>query len=252
MQKMPKKYFSNYRKPLIELPLLSEVQLNSYDWFFKRGLRELFNEISPLHDYTNKELSLEFLDYYLDEPKYAENEAKEHNLSYEAALRLRARLTNKKTGEVKEQEIYLGDFPLMTPRGTFIVNGVERVIVSQLIRSSGVYFTAHQTRGKRYYGAKIIPNPGAWLEFETEIDGSLHVRIDRKRKVAATTLLRAFGLVGDVDILAAFADIAGAEDAIAKTIARDNTKAQDEAYIKVYKRIRPGELARSEERRVGK
>ncbi|OHA08942.1 MAG: DNA-directed RNA polymerase subunit beta [Candidatus Sungbacteria bacterium RIFCSPLOWO2_01_FULL_60_25] len=243
-----KKYFAKYRKPFEELPNLSEIQLDSYRRFIEKGLREILDEISPVLS-LSKDLALELGEYYFDEPKFTEVHAKEHNLSYEAALRLRARLTNKKTGEVKEQEIYLGDFPLMTPRGTFIVNGVERVIVSQLIRSSGVYFTAHQTRGKRYYGAKIIPNRGAWLEFETEIDGSLHVRIDRKRKVAATTLLRAFGLVGDVDILAAFADIAGAEDAIAKTIARDNTKAQDEAYIEVYKRIRPGELAAADNAR---
>ena len=243
-----KKYFAKYRQPFEELPNLSEIQLDSYRRFTETGLREILDEISPVLS-LSKDLALEFGEYYFDEPKFTEVHAKEHNLSYEAALRLRARLTNKKTGEVKEQEIYLGDFPLMTPRGTFIVNGVERVIVSQLIRSSGVYFTAHQTRGKRYYGAKIIPNRGAWLEFETELDGSLHVRIDRKRKVAATTLLRTFGLVQDADILAAFTTIESGEDVITKTIARDGTKTQDEAYIEVYKRIRPGELAAADNAR---
>ncbi len=240
---LPNKYFSRYRPPFEELPDLSEIQLNSYHRFLKVGMKELFTEVSPVTS-LSKDLLLEFGEYYLDEPKFTEVHAKEHNLSYEAALRIRSRLTNKKTGEVKEQEIYLGDFPLMTPRGTFIMNGVERVIVSQLIRSSGVYFTAHQVRGWRYYGAKIIPNRGAWLEFETDLDGSIHVRIDRKRKVAATTLLRAFGLVADADILKRFEDIDTAEpNFIQKTIARDAAKTQDEAYIEIYKRIRPGELA---------
>ena len=186
---MEKKFFAKFRPPFEELPNLSAVQLDSHQRLLARGMRELFDEISPVVS-IDKSVTLEFLDYSFDEPKFTEVYAKEHNLSFEAALRIRARLVNKKTGEVKEQEIYLGDFPIMTPRGTFIVNGVERVIVSQLIRSSGVYFTAHHVRGRRYYGAKIIPNRGAWLEFETELDGSIHVRIDRKRKVAATTLLR--------------------------------------------------------------
>jgi len=244
MQKMPKKYFSKYRKPFIELPLLSEVQLNSYNWFFKKGLRELFNEISPLHDYTNKELALEFLDYYLDEPKYTEAEAKDHNLSFEAALRVRAKLTNKRTGEIKEQEIYLGDFPIMTPRGTFIVNGVERVVVSQLIRSSGVYFTMNPVRGKKLYGAKIIPNRGAWLEFETESDGTIIAKIDRRRKIPITSLLRVFKLATNAEIEEQFRTIdTGEVSYIKKTLEKDSTHSADEAYIEVYKRIRPGDLA---------
>lgn len=244
MEKMPKKYFSQYRKPLVDLPLLSEIQLNSYNWFFKRGLRELFNEISPLHDYTNKELSLEFLDYYLDEPKYTEAEAKGRNLSYEAALRVRAKLTNKRTGEVKEQEIYLGDFPIMTPRGTFVVNGVERVVVSQLIRSSGVYFNMNQTRGRKYYGAKIIPNRGAWLEFETEADGAIVAKIDRRRKIPVTALLRVFGMAETAEITDAFKDFASGDiNYIKKTLEKDPAQTRDEAYIEVYKRIRPGDLA---------
>ena len=244
MQKMPKKYFSKYRKSFIELPVLSEVQLNSYGWFFKKGLRELFNEISPLHDYTNKELSLEFLEYYLDEPKYTEAEAKNHNLSYEAALRMRAKLTNKRTSEIKEQEIYLGDFPLMTPRGTFIVNGVERVVVSQLIRSSGVYFTMNQVRGRKLYGAKIIPNRGAWLELETEIDGTIIAKIDRRRKIPVTSILRIFGLENADAISEAFGGVDDGEISyIKKTLEKDPAATVDQAYIEVYKRIRPGDLA---------
>ncbi|MBI3627310.1 MAG: DNA-directed RNA polymerase subunit beta [Candidatus Sungbacteria bacterium] len=241
---MTKKYFSRFRKPIHELPLLSEVQLNSYNWFFKKGLKELFDEISPIQDYTNKELSLEFLDYYLDEPKYSEAEAKSRNLSFEAALRVRAKLTNKRTGEVKEQEIYLGDFPIMTPRGTFVVNGVERVVVSQLIRSSGVYFTLNQTRGRKFYGAKIIPNRGAWLEFETESDGTIVAKIDRRRKISVSALLRVFGMAENDKILETFKNSEKGEiNFIKKTLEKDSTKNRDEAYIEVYKRIRPGDLA---------
>ena len=244
MLKMPKKYFSKFREPFSPLPLLSEVQLNSYNWFFKKGLRELFNEISPLHDYTNKELSLEFLDYYLDEPKYTEAEAKDHNLSFEAALRVRAKLTNKRTGEIKEQEIYLGDFPIMTPRGTFIVNGVERVVVSQLIRSSGVYFSRNQVRGRALYGAKIIPNRGAWLELETESDGTIIAKIDRRRKIPITSLLRVFGMASNEEISEAFGEVDNGEIAyIKKTLEKDPAHSADEAFIEVYKRIRPGDLA---------
>ncbi len=242
-KELPKKYFAKYRPPFEELPDLSEIQLNSYQRFLAKGLAEIFAEVSPVASLA-KDLSLELGDYYFDEPKFSEVYAKEHNLSYEAALRLRTRLTNQRTSEVKEQEIYLGDFPLMTPRGTFIVNGVERVIVSQLIRSSGVYFTAHQARGRRFYGAKIIPNRGAWLEFETDFDGSIHVRIDRKRKVAATTLLKAFGLVEGPEIAKLLEDVDRGElDYIDKTLERDAAQTQDEAYIEIYKRIRPGELA---------
>jgi len=244
-----KKYFNKYRPAFEELPNLSEIQLDSYERFLKSGLKELFKEISPVTSIT-KDVTLEFGDYYLDEPKFTEVYVKDHNLSYEAPLRIRSKLTNQKTGEVKEQEIYLGDFPLMTPRGTFIVNGVERVIVSQLIRSSGVYFTAHQLRGKRYYGAKIIPNRGAWLEFETDLDGSIHVRIDRKRKVAATTLLRVLGIADDEAIAGHFQDLETGEiKHIKKTLEKDSAKTRDEAYIEVYKRIRPGELAAADNAR---
>src|SRR3989338_3622770 len=194
--------------PPLNLPNLSAIQLDSYQWFLDKGLRELFDEVSPIKGFAGKELALELSlgDYYIDQPKFTEVHAKEHNLSYEAPLRVKVRLVNKKTDEIKEQEIYLGDFPLMTDRGTFIVNGVERVIVSQLIRSSGVYFIANQSRGKKYFGAKIIPNRGAWFEFETDLDGSINVRIDRKRKIPATSILRIFGLEKNEDIMDAFKD----------------------------------------------
>ncbi len=241
---MEKKYFSQYRKSAVEPPNLAEIQLDSYSWFFGKGLRELFDEISPIKDYSGNELVLEFVQFSLDEPKCTEVKSRELNMSYEAPLRVRARLTNKKTGELKEQEIYLGDFPIMTPRGTFIVNGVERVVVSQLIRSSGVYFTSSLSRGKRSFGAKIIPNRGAWLEFETDVDGSIHVKIDRKRKIPATALLRVFGMTNDDEILERFKDTDNGEISyIKKTLERDPSKTRDDAFIEVYKRIRPGDLA---------
>ena len=241
-----KKSFAQSKNPVFDLPNLSAIQLDSYRWFLEHGLRELFDETSPIKGFAGKELALElsFGEYYIDKPKFSEIHAKEHNLSYEAPLRVKVRLVNKKTDEVKEQEVYLGDFPLMTERGTFIVNGVERVIVSQLIRSSGVYFISNPTRGKKYFGAKIIPNRGAWFEFETDFDGSLHVRIDRKRKIAASSLLRIFGMEKDEDIMNAFRDAdTGDVSYIKKTLERDSAKSKDEAFIEIYKRIRPGELA---------
>ncbi len=242
---MEKKYFSNYKIPFVGLPDLAEVQLNSYSWFFDKGLKELFSEVSPIReDFGGGELVLEIVDFSLDEPKYSEAQARALNLSHEAALRIRARLTNKKTKEAKEQEIYLGDFPVMTKRGTFVVNGVERVVVSQLIRSSGVYFTNYFTRGRCYFGAKIIPNRGAWLEFETDVDGTINVKIDRKRKIPATALLRVFGAVSSEEIAESFQKLDGGEFSyIKKTLERDPSKSQDEAFIEIYKRIRPGDLA---------
>src|SRR3989344_4182471 len=189
------KLFSSFALAPVNLPHLIEAQLSSYQWFIRKGLKELFNEISPIKDYSGKDLSLSFLDYYFDEPKQTERKAKDHGISYEAPLRAKIRLENKKSGEVKEQEIYLGDFPVMTRRGTFIVNGVERVIVSQIIRSPGVFFTMEFARGKKNFGAKVIPNRGAWIEFETDSDGALNVRIDRKRKIPATALLKVFGRI---------------------------------------------------------
>ena len=245
-----KKYFSRYREPATSLPNLAEVQITSYQWLIEKGLREIFDEFSPILDYTEKELAIDFLDYSLDEPQHDETYSRENNLSYEAALHVRVRLTNKRTGEKKEQEIFMADFPLMTPRGTFIINGVERVVVSQLARSFGAYFTASIARGKKLFGAKIIPSRGAWLEFETELDGAIFVRIDRKRKIAASALLRIFGIPKTEDILASFAAAdSGETPFIKKTLEKDTTTNADEACIEIFRRIRQEDLATPENAR---
>ncbi|MEK7209352.1 MAG: DNA-directed RNA polymerase subunit beta, partial [Patescibacteria group bacterium] len=244
---MKKKIFSSYKYKPFPLPNLLEVQINSYKWFINKGLREIFDEISPIEDYTGANLELSFGDYYFDEPKYSQDEAKDHFTSYEVPLRVKARLKNKRTGEIKEQEIYLGDFPLMTSRGTFIINGVERVIVSQLIRSSGVFFTVQNTRNKNQFGAKIIPNRGAWLEFETDYEGVISVKIDRKRKVPISSLARIFGLSEDEEIMNTFSELDSGETSYIKTtLAKDPAKNVSDAYIEIYKRIRPGDLATAE------
>jgi DNA-directed RNA polymerase subunit beta len=241
------KYFSNYPKNLLPLPNLVEIQLNSYSQFFKKGLRELFDEISPIRDYGGKDLALYFGDYYLDEPKCDELKAKKNGLSYEAPLRVKLKLVNKKTNDTKEQEVFLTDMPLITPRGTFILNGVERVVISQLIRSAGVFFTTGYIKGRKFHGAKIIPNRGAWLEFETEYNGCIVVRIDRKRKIPATALFRIFDLAKNEDILKEFKDVDNGDiQYIKETIDRDPSKTQEEAWIEIYKRVRPGDLAASD------
>lgn len=237
-------FFTNLHEA-IPLPDLIEVQRHSYDWFFREGLRELFDEISPIKDFIGRDLELHFLDYYLDEPRFDEQTAKAKNLSYEAALRVQVKLINKKTNEIKEQSIYLGDFPVMTERGTFIVNGIERVIVSQLIRSAGVFFTSEFVRGKSYYGAKIIPNRGAWLEIETDMNGVIWVKIDRKRKVPVTALLRAFGYGSDEEIAQLFEKVDTDKEIkyLISTLAKDPSHSEAEGLKEVYKRIRPGDLA---------
>ncbi len=241
---LEKKYFSKYKQPLAETPELIEVQLKSFDWLLKDGLTELFKEFSPIKDYAEKEFELDFVGFTIEEPKHDEYYAKANSMSYEASLKVQVRLKNKVTKETKEHEIFLADFPLMTNHGTFVVNGVERVIVSQLARSFGAYFTMNIYRGKKNFGAKIIPNRGAWIEMETESDGAIFVRIDRKRKVAVTTLLRIFGLSTTEDILDAFKKVKfGDVDYIRQTLEKDETKSSDEAFIELFKRIRPGELA---------
>lgn len=241
---LQKKYFSRYKPPLATIPYLAKIQLDSYQWFLDKGLPELLAEFSPIEDVTGKEFSLEFVGYVLDKAGHDEYYAKAHNLSHEGQLRIKCRLTNKKTGEIKNQEVFFADFPIMTKRGTFIINGVERVIVSQLARSFGVYFTVAFHRGKRLFGAKIIPGRGAWLEFETDLDGAIYVKIDRKRKIASSALLRIFGLTKDEDIKERFRSIDNGEKSfIEATLLKDTTKTADEAYVEIYKRIRPGDLA---------
>jgi len=239
-----RKYFTKSRDA-IPFPDLIEVQKDSYNWFLKKGIKELFSEVSPIKDFSGRDLEIYLEDYYLDEPRFDEVICRKRNLTYESPLRVSARLLNKKTKESKTQEIYLGDLPLMTDRGTFVVNGIERVVVSQLIRSAGAFFTAETVRGRRYYGAKIIPNRGAWIEIETDTNNVLWVKVDRKRKVAATSLLRAFGVENDEEIQKMFESVNTHPDIdyIESTITKDLAKNQDEGLIEVYKRIRPGDLA---------
>ncbi|MBI2484977.1 DNA-directed RNA polymerase subunit beta [Candidatus Uhrbacteria bacterium] len=231
-----------------DLPDLVEVQRDSYAWFLKEGIRELFDEINPIRDFIGRDLELTFDDYYLDEPKFDEVTSREKNITFEAPLRVKTKLVNKRLNTTKEQEIYLGDLPLMTPRGTFVINGVERVVVSQLVRSAGAFFTADVYRGRRYYGAKIIPNRGAWLEFETDPKNVIWVKIDRKRKVPVTSLLRAFGISADEELLAMFKDVDThpTNRYLESTIAKDAAKNEEEGLKEVYKRIRPGDLATAE------
>jgi len=238
-----RKYF-NSKYSAMPLPDLIEVQKTSYDWFIKKGLTELFKEISPIRDIIGRDLELYFEKYYLDEAKFDEVYAKARNSTYEAPLRVQTKLVNKRTGVVKEQEIYLGEIPLMTDRGTFIVNGIERVVVSQLIRSAGVFFNSQNFKGKKYYGAKIIPNRGAWLEIETNLNNVITVKIDRKRKISVTALLRAFGMITNEEIIKTFSDVdTGENKYIEATLEKDPSKTQEDAHREVYKRIRPGDLA---------
>ncbi len=243
-------YFGN-KHDVHDLPDLIESQKSSYKWFLEEGLKELFEEVNPIRDYIGRDLELYFSDYFLDEPRFDEVMARKKNTTFEAALRVKTKLVNKRTGEIKEQEVYLADFPLMTDRGTFIINGIERVIVSQLIRSAGVFFTSEYIMGKKYYGAKIIPNRGAWLEIETNANGVITVKIDRKRKVPITSLMKAFGFETDIEIKELFKDVDILPDFkyIETTLEKDAAKTEADALKEVYKRIRPGDLATAENAR---
>ena len=222
---------------VMEMPNLIEIQRNSYKWFMEEGLKETFSEVSPITDFTGN-LVLEFVDYSLGEPKYSVDECKERDATYAAPLRMKVRLINKETGEVKEQEVFMGDFPLMTTKGTFIINGAERVIVSQLVRSPGVYYSESiDQSGKKIFGATVIPNRGAWLEFETDVNENIFVRIDRTRKLPATVLFRALGYSSNGQVLALFNN----DDRIRMTLERDHTENESEALIEIYKRLRPGD-----------
>jgi len=236
----------NFSKSKVNYPTpnLLTMQRDAWENFTEVRLKELFSEISPILDHTGKEFELWFLDYNLGKPNYKNGlEAKRNNDSLEVSLRSKVRLVNLKTKEVKEQEIYLADFPLMTERGTFVVNGVERVVVPQLIRSPGAFFTTRTLRGKNHFGGKIIPNRGAWLEFETEESGFIGVKINRKRKVPATTLLMALGLDNIEKIEKEFKDIdTGEIQYIKETLKRDTCKDQKEALVEIYRRLRPGDL----------
>lgn len=223
----------------IDIPNLIKVQKDSYDWFIQVGLGEVLRDISPIVDYSGN-LVLEFLDYYMEEKtKYTQEEAKERDATYATRLHVKVRLINRETGEIKEQEIYLGDFPVMTDSGTFIINGAERVVVSQLVRSPGCYYaTEFDKSGKRIYTSTVMPIRGAWLEYETDSNDIFYARVDRTRKIPVTTLLRALGIVSDEQILELFGD----EEKIKATLQKDPIKTQDEALIEIYKKLRPGEL----------
>ncbi len=242
--KKQRKYFNKVQE-VLPLPNLTEVQTQSYNWFVREGIGEIFEELSPIEDFTKKNLELSFKDYYLEEEKHSEKTAKLKKMTYEAPIRVNVELKNKVTGKTKSQEIFLGDLPLMTKRGTFIINGVERVIISQLMRSPGVFFSAEYSGDRKLFGAKMIPVYGAWLEMETSAQDVIYLKIDRKRKFPITTFLRAFGYVTDEDIKKAFADVNTDKehDYIQETLDKDASSNRDEAYIETYKRIRPGDLA---------
>lgn len=240
---MPKRKYFTQSNDILDPPNLVDHQNTSFQWFIEEGLGELLAEISPIDDYTGGKLSIRFKDYHFEDPKMTESESRENNVSFEAPLKATIELTNKVTGEVKDQEIYLGDYPWMTSRGTFVINGAERVVVSQLIRSSGVFFTADPHGTTNLYGAKVIPVRGAWLEFETAANGALYVKIDRKRKLAVTTLLRALGL-SEEQIRDAFKHVnQGDINYLDATLEKDPSSSTNEALIEVYRRLRPGDLA---------
>ncbi len=223
---------------VLELPDLIEVQKSSYEWFLKEGLREVFEDISPIQDYTGN-LILEFVDYHIgDNIKYSEHEARERDANYSAPLKAKVRLINKETGEVKEQEVFMGDLPLMTDNGTFIINGAERVVVSQLVRSPGVYFSEEIDKtGKKLYSSTVIPNRGAWLEYESDSNDIVYVRVDRTRKIPVTTLMRALKYQSDSQII----EILGETEQVLNTLEKDITTNEEEGLLEIYKKLRPGE-----------
>lgn len=252
----PKKYFSRYKKPLIKFPDLIESQIKSFEWLVQEGIKEIFKEFSPIEDYSGKKFNLEFTSFSLGESKYDENHAKVNKLSYQGQLKARVKLTNKILGTVKEQEIFMSDLPLMTDHGTFIINGVERVIVSQLARSFGFFFTDSESKGKKTFGAKVIPARGVWIEIESDSEGAIYVRIDKKRKFPVTALLRVLGLENEEAIVREL----GKSDLIknlpnGKTIleetmkvcfGKDVAKTLNDSYIEIYKRLRDGDMATAE------
>ncbi len=238
-----KKHFARYKKPLVEFPNLIENQLVSFNWLVESGLKEVFKEFSPINDYSEKKFQLDFTSFSLGEPKFDEEYTKINKLTYDAQLKARVKLLNKSIGTSKEQEIFMADVPVMTKHGTFIINGVERVIVPQLTRSFGVFFTDQEMKGKRYFGAKMIPARGVWIEIESDPDGAVYVRIDKKRKFSVTSLLRVLGLHTDEAMTKAF----GKNEEVIKTLKicleKDPAKTLSESFIEIYKRLRDGDLA---------
>jgi len=231
---------------VLDLPNLIEVQKSSFDWFLEEGLKEIFDDFSPIQDFTGN-LVLEFFDYSLGEPKYSVEDCKERDATYSAPLKVKVRLINQETGEVKEQEVFMGDFPIMTENGTFIINGAERVIVSQLVRSPGVYFKKQPdpTTGKELINATIIPNRGTWLEFETDVGEGIYVRVDRTRKIPVTALLRAIGYGSDEEIM----ELLNYDSRLPDLLDKDHTDSVESALLEIYKRLRPGEPLNAENAR---
>jgi DNA-directed RNA polymerase subunit beta len=229
---------------VMPMPNLIQIQVDSFEWFKTAGLQELFQEISPITDFTGKNMELRFLDYQFGEPRYSVFECRQRDMTYAAPLRVRVQLLIKETGEIKESEIFMGDFPLMTETGTFVINGAERVVVSQLVRSPGVYFTAAEdaNTGRRLFGAKLIPNRGAWLEFETSNKDVMSVKVDRKRKIPVTILLRAIGYGSDEELIELFEKVNDSDhNYMRATIDKDGTHSQEDAVIEFYRRLRPGD-----------
>ncbi len=239
---MQEKYFAQYSGKTIPFPNLIQLQIDSYNWFLKKGFQELLEDASPVEDYSGEQLRFSFLNFSLEKPEYSEEVCRQKNLTYEAPLRVETRLHNIASGEIKEQNIYFGHIPLISLRGTFIINGVERVIVSQLVRSPGVYFNAKIKHGQKLFGAEIIPGRGAWIEFETSDDGVIYAKVDRKRRLPATTILRAFGLAKTEDILKA----CGESESVKATLDIDQTTTPEEASQAIYRYLRPGEISTPE------
>ena len=244
-----KKVFARYKKPLVEFPNLIENQLVSFNWLVESGLKEVFKEFSPINDYSEKKFQLDFVSFVLGESKFDEEYTKINKLTYEGQLKARVKLLNKGIGTSKEQEIFMADVPLMTKHGTFIINGVERVIVPQLTRSFGVFFTEQELKSKRYFGAKIIPSRGVWIEIESDPDGGIYVRIDKKRKFSVASLLRVLGLSTDEAILKAFGKNEEVLKVVKTCIEKDPAKALTDSYIEIYKRLRDGDLATADNAR---
>jgi DNA-directed RNA polymerase subunit beta len=247
--KREKKYFGRFKEALTEMPNFVEAQTDSFKWLIEKGLGDVFTEFSPIEDYSKKKFELSFTGFELGQAKCDEHYAKANKLSYEGSLKIKIKLKNKLFNSVKEQEMFLADFPLMTSHGTFIINGIERVIVPQLARSFGIFFTVSESKGKNYFGAKIIPARGVWIEIESDPDGVVYVRIDRKRKFAVTSLMRALGASSNTDILALFKGNDVAKPYIETTLAKDHAKTTDDAYIEIHKKLRDGDLATADNAR---
>ncbi len=245
---LPKKYFSKYKKPLVEFPNLIQHQIDSYNWLIEKGIKAVFKEFTPIQDYSGKKFQLDLVSFHLVAPTFDEHYAKENKLSLETQLKARIKLTNKQTGSEKEQEIFMSDIPVMTNHGTFIINGVERSLIPQLSRSSGVFFTELEVKGKRFFGAKIIPNRGVWIEIESDPSQEIFVRIDKKRKFSIITLLRALGLTTDELIKAQFKNEASLKY-IELAIEKDLVKTQSDAYVEIYRKLRDGDLANADNAR---